>query len=155
MRGVCVVVLFALAIIGCGEADKDQLLIDYLRNNLGYGGQAELPKAIFVLTEEGCPACDRAFADALRPFADSPNCLFLVRAEGRTINMSGFLDQTDRIRFDDGTFKELNLLTASGVILLHDSAIDTVINLNATEIRVQIALVNGLLRDLSTKHSSD
>jgi hypothetical protein len=155
MRGVCVVVLFALAIIGCGEADKDQLLVDYLRNNLGYGDQAELPKAIFVLTEEGCPACDRAFADALRPFADSPNCLFLVRAEGRTINMSGFLDQTDRIRYDDGAFKELNLLTASGVILLHDSAIDTVINLNATEIRVQIALVNGLLRDLSTKHSSD
>lgn len=155
MRGVCVVVLFALAIIGCGEADKDQLLVDYLRNNLGYGDQAELPKAIFVLTEEGCPACDRAFADALRPFADSPNCLFLVRAEGRTINMSGFLDQTDRIRYDDGAFKELNLLKASGVILLHDSAIDTVINLSATEIRVQIALVNGLLRDLSTKHSSD
>lgn len=155
MRNVCVVALCALAIFGCGEADKDQQLVEYLRNNLGYGAPAELPKAIFVLTEEGCPACDRAYADALRPFADSPNCLFLVRAEGRTINMTGFLDQTDRIRYDDGAFKDLNLLSASGVILLHDSAIDTIIALNAAEIRGQIALVNGLLRDMSSKERSD
>lgn len=155
MRKCCLFAFCSIALAGCDQPDQDQRLANYLKHNLGIASTEQMPKAIFVLTEDGCPACDRAFADAIRPYGSSPNCLFVIRAEGRSVNMTGFLEQTDRIRYDDGSFKELSLLPASGVIIIHDGAVDTIISLHAAEIRAQIGHVNALLRELQPQVSPD
>jgi len=132
---------------GCGKPDSDQLLRRYLVDDIGLNKE-QLPSAIFVITEDGCPTCDRAFANLVRPRTSTSRCLFLVRAEGRSVDLNGFLNETENVRFDNGTFKDLGILKASGLILLDNDRVDTVIALQASEISKQLFYITSLLDSL-------
>lgn len=141
--------LLLFMVTACGTPDQERLLKRYLTQDLGLK-EGQFPSAIFVVTEDGCPSCDRAFADLVRTRTSARGCLFLVRAEGRSVNLNGFLEETAQIRFDnDGSFKELGLLKASGVILLKNNQVDTIISLRAAEIQHQLASLVVLLDSLS------
>ena len=143
---ICVQLLLIWA---CSTENKDARLQSYLENEIGLTSD-QLPTAIFVITEEGCPTCDKLFADLVRPRTETPSSLFIVRAEGSTVDMNGFLEETDQIRFDyDRTFKRLGILHASGVILLNEGRVDTVIDIQASNIRDQLAYMTALLDSLS------
>lgn len=148
MRTAVAILLPLLFVVGCSNNSDHAELKNYLIDKLGIPHD-QLPSAIFVVTEEGCPACQKAFADLVRPRTTCPQCLFLVRAEGSSIDLNGFLEETDRIRFDyDRTFKDLGLLKGSGVVLLQQDRIDTIIPLRVEEIKAQLINMNTILDSL-------
>lgn len=147
MRSV-LALCFLSVLQSCGGPTSDDQLISYIRNDLHIPPEHE-PKAIFVVTEDGCTACDRAFSDLLRVHTSSPSCLFVVRAEGRSIDLNGFLEETNSVRFDDGGFQELGILDGSGVILLENERIDTIIPLRVEEIQEQLTYIRGVIDSIA------
>lgn len=149
MRNIIIVYFQLLLVCACSTDNKDALLRSYLRDQMGLSS-SQLPTAIFVITEEGCPTCDKLFADLVRPRTDTPSSLFLVRAEGSTVDLSGYLEETDQIRFDyDWSFKRLGIIKGSGVVLLNEGRIDTVVEIQASNISHQLAYMTSLLDSLS------
>jgi hypothetical protein len=128
----------------CGPSSRDSALQNYLNERFGTrSGFAS--DFVFVITEDGCPVCDRRFADLLRERTECMNCLFIVRAQGSSFSLNGFLEGSPNTRFDDGSFKSLGLLEGSGVILLNERRIDSIIPLRIEEIDQQLSYVATLL----------
>lgn len=141
-------VLFFCSIGACGVQDRDARLQRYLLEELDIPAD-QMPKVIVVIAEDGCTACNRSFANLVRPRTSTSDCLFLVRAEGRSVDLNGFLTETENIRFDDGGFKELGLLRTSGLIVFRDNVIDTVIALRVEEIDRQLSYTVDLLDSIT------
>lgn len=132
----------------CRPPNKDSTLLNYLESEYGITKDRS-PKAIFLITEDGCKACNRGFSDQLRQWVDLKSCLFIIRADGSTINLNGFLDETENIRYDDGSFGSLGLLEGSGMIVLNGGKIDSIIPLTTDDYGDQIIFVNSFLDSLS------
>jgi hypothetical protein len=143
--------LIAIALSACSASDRNTKLRHYLEHDLGLHGE-NLPTAIFVITEDGCPSCDRALADLLRSRTTVPHCLFLVRAEGLAIVLKGFLSETDQVRIDDGGFKKLGILEGSGLVLLKNNKVDTVMELQVGQASQQFKRMTRLLDSLDQAH---
>ena len=146
---IFIFMLLNFSLFGCQQSqNKDVLLNKYLIQHLGIQHE-NIPSVIVVVTEDGCPACDRSFADLVRERTSVPKCLFVVRATGASIDLSGFLNETDQIRYDDdGAFKALGLLKASGFILLDHGRLDSVISIRVDEYKEQLTFVTSLLDSL-------
>lgn len=147
LKGNGLLLVLSIWCLGCDRPAPEELLVQYFEQQIGISPD-KWPKAIFVISEDGCPACNRAFANMVRPRTTVPQCLFLVRAQGVVVDLNGFLQETDQVRFDDGSFKQLGLLKGSGMILLNGNKVDTIINLDATEIGKQLMAMTALLDSL-------
>lgn len=142
------IALLSLALmVSCARSARDRKLIDYLNRTLEIPVD-QLPKAIVVISEEGCPTCNRSLADLMRNQTAKASCLFLISAEGRSVNLNGFLEETANVRQDDGTFRELGLFTGSGVIVLRENEIDTLYALQIAAIREQLMRIEQLVDTL-------
>lgn len=141
--------LASLVLVSCGTFEsKDRRLSKHLTEHMGFH-QDSLPSLIAVVTEEGCPACDRSFADLVRKRTSVPQCLIVVRASGASIDLNGFLSETSQIRFDDdGTFRSLGLLNGSGLVVLHENRIMSVIELVPDELEPQLKRITYMLDSL-------
>jgi hypothetical protein len=140
--------LILALLAGCGTSDRDHALQNYLTERFGIQN-GHTTAFVFVLAEEGCPMCDRRFADLLRERTDCVNCLFILRAQGSSFSLKGFLEKSPNTRFDDGSFKSLGLLDGSGAILLNEGRIDSIIPLKVEEIDQQLSYFATLLRSES------
>jgi len=75
--------------------------------------------------------------------------LTVIRAEGRYLNLNGFMTETWNMRFDDdGSFKALGLLNGSGLVLLENGHIDTIIEFRSDDLRGQIDFASSVLDSL-------
>lgn len=144
MRSLSAWVWPFILIMACSAPDESARLRAYLTKNIGLAA-GHLPSAVIVITEDGCNACDSKFADLMRLRTGCQRCLFIVRAEGMSIDMNGFLEPTDNLRFDDGSFRRLGILQASGMILMQDGRIDRILALERTDIGSQLALFECIL----------
>jgi hypothetical protein len=148
MRALFCFAMIVLLGSSCDSLSRDERLQRYLEDELNLN-KDQFPTAIFIVTEEGCPTCNRAFADLVRPLVSTPHCLIIIRAEGRSVDLNGFLTETDQVRFDDnGSFKKLGLLEGSGLILLNESQVDTILKFEITDLAQQIAYASDLLESI-------
>ncbi len=141
-------ILTLVLLLACGQDRDDSALRDYVRTTFGDMPLTDV-SAIFVITEDGCPVCDRRFAELVRPRVGCERCLFIIRAQGSAFSMKGFMDERPNLRFDDGTFKRLGLLQGSGVIVLQEGHIDRVLPMDVDGIEAQLAFAGELLDSLS------
>lgn len=131
-------------LVACVTPDKSGVLLNYLGETFRSSHNG-LPSAIVVITEDGCSACDSKFADLMRSRTECQRCLFIIRAQGMSVDMNGFLDEKENLRFDDGSFKRLGILEASGVILMKDKSIDRVIPLERAHMGEQLTRFEAIL----------
>ncbi len=137
--------LLASVILGCGKPTQDELLARYLTNHADIKA-AHYPKAVVVVSEDGCGHCNRAFADMVRPRTSNSNCLFIVRLEGGSLDMNGFMEKGPNLSFDDDrAFKKLGILQGSGLILLDGENIDTVIPVQLDNIQGRLERIRFLM----------
>ncbi len=121
------VLLLAAILAGCSPSDLDAVLHRYLSEELSVPDPNRL-KAIICIAEEGCPSCDRTFAAMTREFQNTPGSLTIVHAIGSAVDMTGLTQESEYLRYDpSGRFFALGLLKGSGLILLREGRIDTVI----------------------------
>jgi hypothetical protein len=142
---------FAL-LLACGADADERALHEYVQAHFGAAGMDSVG-AIFVLTEEGCPVCDRRFADLVRPRLGCARCLFIVRAQGGAFSLKGFLDERENIRFDDGTFKKLGLLEGSGLLRLREGRIERIMPIHVEGIDAQLSYASNVLDSLDRQVS--
>lgn len=135
-----------LAMAGCTEQDESSALQEYLSGTFTHA--TDPPVAIFVITEDGCPACDRAYADLVRARTSCSKCRFIIRADGSSVNLNGFLAESNNMHFDDGRFKQLGLLNGSGFIVLRGQEIDTIVSLRVDNIHEQLSYIQVVLDTL-------
>lgn len=101
------VIIWSVFAVSCVPGSQDARLSRYLQEQIGLT-ERQFPKAIVVVSEDGCPHCDRAFADLVRPRTSLRDCLFLIRIDGTTVDLHGFMVETQNVRFDDDrSFKKL------------------------------------------------
>lgn len=137
-----------LLLMACGQGQEDSALRDYVRTTFGETPLTNV-SAIFVITEDGCPVCDRRFAELVRPRMGCERCLFIIRAQGSAFSMKGFMDERPNLRFDDGTFKRMDLLQGSGVIMMQEGRIDRILPISVDGIEAQLVFAGELLDSLS------
>ncbi len=143
MKVKCFMVL--LLLYSCSGPSKDELLTQYLITHFNRP-EDRFPKAIVVVAEDGCIHCDRAFADLVRLRTSNPDILFVVRIEGSAVDMHGFMEESERMHFDDDrSFKQLGILAGSGLILMEESHIDTIIPIQLEGIEEQLSCIESAL----------
>jgi hypothetical protein len=109
---------------------------------------------VLLLTENDCPTCNNAFCSFMLSRIQSPDALFVISASGTKTDISGFdTGGTKNVVFDHSSaFLKLNILKKSGLIVLGNNQIDTIIPITATNLNDQLAYVSG---KFDQNHSPD
>jgi hypothetical protein len=142
---LCIQLLFVVH--GCTMHQEEQKLLQgYVQQEFAI---EELPRAILVISDEGCPVCNRAFLDAIGRHTSTRNTLFLVQAVGLSMDMGAFIKETPNVRFDDGQFAQLGILKGSGMILTHNGEVDEVLQISAQGLEGQLHRINHVLDSLA------
>lgn len=104
--------------------------------------------AVLVLTEEGCPTCNRSFASLIENYIDDPKAVCVVSAKGNRIDLSSFIN-SDRVIIDmDNTFGELQLTEGTASIFLAPSGlIDTVVKIKAQTLEQDLNYISKRLEE--------
>ena len=143
--------LWLMSLLGfasCTQPIADEQLDRHLEDALGIPFEKK-PRIIIHITEQGCPVCNRGFADMVRPFTHNPDLLVIVHASGTSIDLTGFLRETNTIRHDDtGLFRTVGLLKGSGLIVLENGRIDTIIPVRSSELEEQLIYMQTILNGL-------
>lgn len=135
-----------LLLAGCSSEDVRQgRRIDGFLEE--HGSTGEGVHTVLVLTDAGCPSCNRSFMRFITDHVDRPATRVVVSAVGRHFDISGLLDRKGSIIWDntDG-FVELGILEGSGAVLLDGGRVDTVIPLQAADIERSLAYLKERLR---------
>ncbi|HRQ84785.1 MAG TPA: hypothetical protein PLV70_06695 [Flavobacteriales bacterium] len=103
-------------------------------------------RSILVLTENGCPACNRSMAKLVEDHLADTTSLVWVSAMGGMVDISPFRSDPERVVWDYGdSLRALGIMEGSGAIFLQDGRIDTVIHIEAHNLETALALVAGKL----------
>jgi len=144
------IALTVLLACDLGRSKKHQnferlnLLVRQYRNDVTLN---EL-KAIFVVTEEGCPTCNKSLAQMVDKYLDDSTSLFWVSAMGSMVDISPFKLKPERVVWDyDDSLRSSGIITGSGVILVSNGRVDTIVQLgNARTVTGALAYVSDLLQ---------
>jgi hypothetical protein len=136
--------LFALA--GCvpERAQQWKRIAGFLEE---HGGSAQGVRTVLVLTDEGCPSCNKALAGFIVDHLDRAGTRVVVSAAGRHFDISPLLERREAIIWDDAeAFGELGILNGSGAVLLTEEQVDTVIPIRAADIEQSLAFIQERAR---------
>ncbi|MCL4282544.1 MAG: hypothetical protein KJZ58_09785 [Flavobacteriales bacterium] len=103
-------------------------------------------RSILVITEEGCPSCNRLFARLVEDYLQDTTALVWVNAMGTILDISAFRSNSDRIVWDYGdSLRALGIIQGSGAIFLEGGRIDTVIQVEARTLEISLSEVAARL----------
>lgn len=130
---------FCLATSCASQQEKDfQQLQSFFSEKVKYPLQPE-HKAILILTEEGCPACNKIYADYLNKITPDSSVLILVTASGIMIDISPYLNsKNERVLLRPALNITSLPVENSGYILLNGNKIDTTVSLKAKMLESQL-----------------
>lgn len=131
--------------VGAGkDSATEQLrgLVGQYRNDVPMSGL----KSILVVTEEGCPGCNKSLARLVEDYLADTSTLVWVSAVGGMVDISPFKAEPERVVWDYGdSLRSLGIIKGSGAIFLDSGKIDTVIQLDARNLGTALALVSDRL----------
>ena len=116
-------------------------------------------KAVLVLTEEGCPNCNRSFAEFLQQQLSNPKVLCIVSAKGSRVDLSAFQNSKKVLMDYKLEFKDLRIGQGTTAILLNpENLIDTIINVKSINLQNTITYLNMRLEleseEISESHDA-
>ena len=91
-------------------------------------------ESILVLTERGCPSCNRSFALFTKQHASHPNSINIISATGGQVDISPFFKAKDTYFDFNQNFQKTGLSEESCTIFLKEGRIDTIVKIQAQEI---------------------
>ena len=96
-------------------------------------------KMVVVLTQNGCPGCNKSFVYFTISNLNLKNSVILVTADGKGLDISNLRSLDGNVFIDDEIClgDERELFSNSSVIFLEKNAIDTIINIEAQTINTQ------------------
>ena len=146
IKALSLLILFGL--ISCTEprVNKSKELIDFVSKN----GKNHSLKNILVLTEDGCPNCNRSFALLLERQVANPKSLLIVSALGNYVDISTFLinEERNNVLYDfKGEYKQLNISEGTSAIFMNENwLIDTIIPIRAKGISETLEYINNRIQ---------
>ncbi len=133
----------ALLTVACKDTSNNNYRLDeYFRTKHSYNLQNDT-KAILVLTEEGCPSCNKMFSDVVLKNAGRDNVICLVNAGGAKIDITPFEAIRNNMFFDADN--KDSLFANSKVIFLKNKEIDTIVPIKANTIQKDFDFINSKL----------
>jgi hypothetical protein len=103
-------------------------------------------RSILVVTEEGCPTCNKSLALLVDDYLEDSSALVWVSATGSMVDIAPFRSKPDRVVWDYGdSLRSLGIIQGSGAIFLEAGRIDTVIQLDARNLGSTLAYVRVFL----------
>lgn len=154
-------VAITLLLGGCQEQGVDRpAQLEKLILDSGKNVRLNDLRAVFVLTEDGCLPCSKAFSGILEEHLDDTTCLFWVSALGTGLDITPYRSTGERVIWDyDDRLRASGILLGSGAILLKSGQIDTIIpignartvaaSLNYLSDRLQLERSDSLGGDLT------
>ena len=145
-----------LLFTGCVKIQKPQIEsiqpeTDYSRLNSFFNEEMDFSQldnyaTLIVINEMGdCINCNNSFAQAMAGNEKNDNILFLISAQGSRVDISKYLDnQEHKVLFDHrNLFNRLNLIQKSAIIKLQDEQIDTIIQIDQTNLAFETSLFSS------------
>lgn len=137
-----------LVFTACDEGDKEyNQIVDFFDANYK-GLTISSYDCIVVINEEGeCMTCNNTFSLAMSNFIDNDNILFLISSAGGTIDISNYLadKERDNIALDFGRkFADLELIDHCAIINLEQNCIDTIIEIDLTNLQENVDLFTSM-----------
>ncbi len=101
-------------------------------------------KGFVVIDDDGCVTCNKSLAKAVTQMLDDTDIKFIITADRTRIDLSQFLDKKNNpnIVFDrkKSIFIE-GIPTKSSIIFINNNKIDTIIVINAEDLKNQLTLM--------------
>lgn len=105
-------------------------------------------RSILVVTEESCPACNKSLALLVEHYLEDSTALVWVSATGTMVDIGPFRAEPGRVVWDYGdSLQALGIIKGSGAIFLKEGRVDTVIQLEARNLKNALAAVSGRMED--------
>ena len=104
--------------------------------------------SILLITEYGCPQCNKSFASLMTQQQENPKMLYVVSARGTFVDISGLFEFKNVLKDFQNEFKTLSLTNKSSCIFLDDKGeIDTLVEINAKGLESSLAYISNRLND--------
>lgn len=96
-------------------------------------------KMVVIITQNGCPGCNKSFVNFTISNLNLKNSVILVTSDGKGLDISNLRNLDGNVFFDDEicSCDERELFSNSSVIFIEKNAIDTIINIEAQTINTQ------------------
>lgn len=102
--------------------------------------------AVLVLSEQGCPQCNRAFALFCADHLNDPSVSVLSTASGLRFDMAELLQDTSRVLWaDQHDVSAFGIAEGSGVILMEEGRIDSIVHIKASDLEPTLAFLKKRL----------
>jgi hypothetical protein len=106
-------------------------------------------ESIFYVSEVGCPTCAKSFSNTIQTYVfDKTNALIILNAKGRVVDITPYREGGhSNVVFDyTSNFFRLHLASTSCIITFKDHSVDTIIELNASQLGSQLNLIPEIVR---------
>jgi len=138
---IALTIVFVISCTSKEEKDSEQLK-QFLTE---VSPEGKVVENILVLTENGCPNCNRSFAIFLEQQLLNEQTLCVVSAQGHIIDLSPFIDNENILLDFDGELKrKYPFINQSSAILLDkNGTVDTVVEIEATDLEQSLKYLQG------------
>lgn len=125
-----------LILLSCGSATKREKQSEMLtafakRNHI----KLDSLKSIFILSEKGCPNCNRSFSMLIKKHCTNGRSINVVSAKGSVVDISPFLSNTNTYFDYLEPIEQRGLFGELSVIFLEGGKIDTTVKIEAVGIQ--------------------
>lgn len=144
-RWYCHVVGVFLLGASCSSINNSELakLKEYLDS---HSVSTDSLSAVLVLSDQGCPKCNRAFALFCADHLNDPSVCVLSTASGLRFDIGELLQDTTRILWvDQRDVTAFGISEGSGIILMAQGRIDTIIHIKASDLEPTLAYLQTRL----------
>ena len=142
LKLIALLCCFGLLVYSCQTEQevKTQKLKDFVsQSSYDYNSL----KAVLILSEKGCPTCNRSFSIFIQDYLENEKNLCVISAKGNNFDISAFFN-AERIVMDlNNDFGKLGITEMSSAIFLDDAGnIDTIIPIRAKTIKQDLAYIS-------------
>jgi hypothetical protein len=102
---------------------------------------AEKISKLVIISQNGCPGCNKSFANFTLNSLVNDSTIILVTSNGTGIDLSEFRRIKDNVFFDENVNNSevMDLFSNSGVIFLSSQKVDTIITIDASSLNEQFS----------------
>lgn len=139
--------LFFNLLLACSpRVEEDSVKLKQFVESKGY--DYEVFRSILVITEYGCPQCNKSFAGLMSQQQENPQMLYIVAARGTIVDISELFDFKNLIKDFGNEFKSLNLTDKSSCIFLTEQGtIDTLVKIEARNLKGSLDYISTRLNN--------
>lgn len=133
-------------LLSCHSGNEDVRMFEqFLRSN---ASQFQNKQVVLVLTENGCPNCNRSFANFVKKQLSENGVICIVSSQGKYLDLSPFLDHPNVLfNFNDELKAGAIIHQTSALFINSNYQIDTLIGIQAKDLTATLDYLNNYIRN--------